>query len=194
MNNLTQVDWSKIPPPEDDGGVAHLTGLAVPDQVLASTDGNQINLSQLEGLTLVYAYPRTGRPDQALPDGWDMIPGARGCTPQSCAFRDHADELRQLGISSLFGLSTQETEYQKEAAERMHLPFALLSDAELRLTQAMSLPTFDVDGMTLVKRLTMILQDGIVKKIFYPVFPPDQNAGDVITWLKDTKGPSNQEK
>ena len=187
MNNLTQVDWSKIPPPEDDGGTAHLSGMAVPDLLLASTDGNQINLSQLDGLTLVYAYPRTGRPDQALPDGWDMIPGARGCTPQSCAFRDHAEEIRQLGVSNLFGLSTQETGYQKEAADRMHLPFALLSDAGLRLTQAMSLPTLDVDGMTLIKRLTMILQDGVVKKVFYPVFPPDKNAGDVIAWLRKTK-------
>ena len=187
MNNLTQVDWSKIPAPEDDGGTAHLSGMAVPDLLLASTDGNQINLSQLDGLTLVYAYPRTGRPDQALPDGWDMIPGARGCTPQSCAFRDHAEEIRQLGVSNLFGLSTQETGYQKEAADRMHLPFALLSDAGLRLTQAMSLPTLDVDGMTLIKRLTMILQDGVVKKVFYPVFPPDKNAGDVIAWLRKTK-------
>ena len=190
-SNLTQVDWSKIPPPEDDGDAAHLVGMSIPDLALNSTAGNPVNLSQLDGLTLVYVYPRTGRPDQALPDGWDMIPGARGCTPQSCAFRDHADELQQLGVSNLFGLSTQETEYQREAADRMHLPFALLSDAGLKLTHAMLLPTFEVDGMTLIKRLTMILREGVVQQVFYPVFPPDQNVVDVIAWLTKIKTQSS---
>ena len=124
-------------------------------------------------------------PDQPLPDGWDMIPGARGCTPQSCAFRDHFAELRELGVGALFGLSTQETAYQKEAAERLHLPFPLLSDAEFQLTDALTLPHFETSGMRLLKRLTLILRDGRIEKTFYPIFPPDRNAGDVMDWLRD---------
>ena len=185
MRDLMAVDWSKIPAPEDDGACAHLPGFAVPDLGLVATDGNQVNLSRLQGLTLVYAYTRTGRPDQALPTGWDMIPGARGCTPQSCSFADHADELKKLGVSNLFGLSTQTTEYQREAAERMHLPFALLSDVDLELTHAMSLPTLEVDAMTLVKRLTMIIRDAVVEHVFYPVFPPHRNAEDVVNWIAE---------
>ncbi|MEM6423440.1 MAG: peroxiredoxin, partial [Pseudomonadota bacterium] len=135
------------------------------------------------GTTVVYAYPMTGRPDTPLPEGWDGIPGARGCTPQSCAFRDHFAELQALGVGHLFGLSTQSTDYQAEAAARLHLPFALLSDASLGFARAMRLPLFEVAGMTLMKRLTLILRDGVVVRSFYPVFPPDRSAGDVLAWL-----------
>ncbi|MGV6873591.1 peroxiredoxin [Pseudochelatococcus sp. B33] len=183
MNNLHEVDWSRIPPPKDDGGAAHLRGAAVPGVPLIATDGTTINLAELEGLAVVYAYPRTGQPGVPLPEEWDMIPGARGCTPQSCAFRDHFDELRDLGVEHLFGLSTQETAYQQEAAERLHLPFPLLSDETLSFARALGLPTFEVEGMTLLKRLTLVIDRGRVEKVFYPIFPPDRNAGDVIAWL-----------
>ncbi len=173
-----------LPVPQDDGAARHLTGCRLPAIALAATDGAQVNLSKLKGRTVVYVYPRTGRPGQALPTGWDAIPGARGCTPQSCGFRDHFAELKQLGVNALFGLSTQEGAYQREVAERLHLPFAILSDADLRLTRAMRLPTFEVDGMTLIKRMAWIIDDGVIIRVFYPVFPPDRSAGEVVAWLK----------
>jgi peroxiredoxin len=150
---------------------------------LAATDGTRVNLSKLNGRTVVYAYPRTGVPGKPLPDGWDAIPGARGCTPQSCAFRDHFTELKALGVGQLYGLSTQDTAYQGEAAARLHLPFPLLSDADLKLQRALALPVFEVAGMTLLKRLTLVIRDGVIEKVFYPVFPPDRNAADVVAWL-----------
>jgi peroxiredoxin len=176
-------DWLQIPAPADDGAARHLPGMRMASLLLPSTDGDAVDLSVLQGRTVVYAYPRTGRPGIDNPDGWDMIPGARGCTPQSCAFRDHFAELRALGVDNLFGLSTQEPDYQREAAERLHLPFPLLSDAALKLTQAMRLPTFETGGMTLLKRFTLVIDDGTVTHVFYPVFPPDRNAADVIEWL-----------
>jgi peroxiredoxin len=142
-----------------------------------------VDLSRLGGATVVYIYPRTGRPDQDVPTGWNEIPGARGCTPQSCAFRDHYEELKRAGATQVFGLSTQDTAYQREAVERLHLPFELLSDEKLAFARAFNLPTFEVDGMTLIKRVTLILRGGVIAKVFYPVFPPDRNASDVIAWL-----------
>jgi peroxiredoxin len=173
-----------LPVPADDGAASHLPGTKLPDIALAATDGSSVNLSKLHGRTVVYAYPRTGEPGKAPPDGWDAIPGARGCTPQSCAFRDHHAELRALGVAQLYGLSTQDTAYQQEAAGRLHLPFALLSDAEFRLQRALRLPVFEVAGMTLFKRFTLIIDDGVITKVFYPVFPPDRNAEDVAAWLR----------
>lgn len=181
--NLTSVDWSTLPTPEDDGATAHLAGTHLPSVILQGTKGKSVDLANLSGRSVVYIYPMTGRPDQPLPDGWDSIPGARGCTPQSCAFRDHAAELKDLGADHLFGLSTQDTAYQQEVAGRLHLPFALLSDAGLAFAKALSLPTFEVEGMTLLKRTTLVVKDGIVEKVFYPVFPPDQSATDVIDYL-----------
>ncbi|WP_342362210.1 peroxiredoxin [Terrarubrum flagellatum] len=181
---LLDVDWSKIPAPEDDGAADHLAGMRIPDLDLPATDGSLVSLGALAGRTVLYAYPRTGQPGQiALVDDWDMIPGARGCTPQSCAFRDHAADIRALGVANLFGLSTQDTPYQKEAAERLHLPFPLLSDEKLELTKALNLPTMDVAGVTLIKRLALVIDDGVIEKVFYPVFPPDRNAIDVVEWL-----------
>ena len=173
-----------IPAPQDDGGARHLSGLKLPPVALVATDGSQVDLSKLAGRTVVYIYPRTGVPGQAPPDGWDAIPGARGCTPQSCSFRDHFAELKQLGVAHLFGLSTQDTGYQREAAERLHLPFPVLSDEGLELAHAIRLPTFTVAGMTLHKRMALVIDDGVVSKVFYPVFPPDKNAEDVIAWLQ----------
>jgi peroxiredoxin len=150
---------------------------------LPATDGRVVDLAALAGRSVVYAYPRTGQPGIDNPPGWDLIPGARGCTPQSCSFRDHFAELKALGVAQLFGLSTQDPAYQREAAERLHLPFAILSDEHLALTRAMNLPTFATSGMTLLKRFTLVIDDAIVKHVFYPVFPPDRSAADVIAWL-----------
>lgn len=187
--DLHHVDWSKIPAPEDDGAARHLEGMRVPDIALPATDGTSISLASLSGLTVVYAYPRTGRPgDIAVVDDWDMIPGARGCTPQSCAFRDHHAELRAAGAAHVFGLSTQDTAYQREMAERLHLPFLVLSDQSLALARILRLPTMQVAGLTLLKRLTMIIEDGLILKVFYPVFPPDRNAADVLAWLRSREG------
>jgi peroxiredoxin len=176
-------DWSSIPAPVDDGATRHLVGAAMASVPLAATDGRVADLAALTGRTIVYAYPRTGRPGIDNPPGWDLIPGARGCTPQSCSFRDHFAELKALGVAQLFGLSTQDPAYQREAAERLHLPFAMLSDENLQLTRAMRLPTFETSGMTLLKRFTLVIDDAIVKQVFYPVFPPDRSASDVMTWL-----------
>lgn len=170
--------------PEDDGQAAHLPGLALPPVPLEATDGAIVDLSTLAGRTVVYAYPRTGRPGEDMPAGWNAIPGARGCTPQSCGFRDHFAELEAAGADAVFGLSTQDSAYQREARDRLRLPFELLSDAELALARALRLPTFEADGMTLFKRLTLILRDGRVEHVIYPVFPPDRNAADVAAWLE----------
>ena len=175
---------SGIPVPQDDGAARHLTGMRLPDLALPATRGGAINLALLAGRSVLYIYPRTGVPGVDLPPGWDDIPGARGCTPQSCGFRDHFAELKTLGVSHLFGLSTQDTDYQREAAERLHLPFAILSDAKLAFARALNMPTFSVAGMTLLKRTALVIDDGVIDKVFYPVFPPDQNAADVVAWLR----------
>lgn len=184
MSSIATPDWSTLPAPEDDGAARHLPGLRIPSIPLPATDGSTVDLSALPGLTVLYAYPRTGRPGEPNPDGWDAIPGARGCTPQTCAFRDHFAELQSLGVAHLYGLSTQNTAYQRELAERLHLPFPILSDEHLVLTKALRLPTFTTNGLTLLKRLALILRDGVIEHVFYPVFPPDQNAADVVTWLR----------
>jgi peroxiredoxin len=173
-----------LPVPQEDGAADHLVGSKLPDLPLPATDGSKVNLSRLRGRSVVYVYPRTGQPGKPLLEGWDAIPGARGCTPQSCAFRDHFAELQGLGVAQLFGLSTQSGEDQREAAERLHLPFPLISDADLRLQRAMRLPTFTTAGLTLLKRLTMVIDDGVITKVFYPVFPPDRNAEEVALWLR----------
>ena len=173
-----------LPVPVDDGAADHLTGFALPDVTLAATDGARVNLSRLAGRTVVYIYPRTGRPGQAMPTGWNGIPGARGCTPQSCSFRDHFNELRALGVRQLYGLSTQDSGYQREAVERLHLPFAILSDADFALQRALRLPTFAVDEMVLLKRMALVIDDGTITKVFYPVFPPDRSAAQVVAWLR----------
>lgn len=184
-NNLYELPEG-IPEPVDDGACDHLTGMNLPTVSLTSTASQPMDLSARAGRTVVYCYPLTGRPDQELPRDWDEIPGARGCTPQSCAFRDHHEELRLLG-ARVFGLSVQSTEYQREAAERLRLPFELLSDESLQFARALELPTFQADNMTLIKRLTMIVHDGRIEKVFYPVFPPHENAREVVRWLQQER-------
>ncbi|MEM6481517.1 MAG: peroxiredoxin [Pseudomonadota bacterium] len=186
--SLIDVDWSELPQPENDGAASHLEGMNLPVVALQSTDGRAVALDQLQGLTVLYVYPMTGRPDRALPAGWDMIPGARGCTPQSCAFRDHFAELRTLGVEHVFGISTQTTAHQVEAATRLHLPFPLLSDADLMLGAALSLPRFTVEGRTLLKRVTMVVEAGRILRVHYPVFPPDADAQNVLSWLRARSG------
>jgi peroxiredoxin len=183
QENIHEILQS-LPEPVDDGACDHLPGMRLPSVPLTSTAGDEVDLSALNGKTVVYCYPLTGRPGRDLPPGWDDIPGARGCTPQSCAFRDHHAELKELG-ARVFGLSTQDTAYQREAAERLHLPFPLLSDEKLEFARALELPTFEAEGMTLITRLTMIIEDGQIRKVFYPVFPPGRNAEDVLGWLSE---------
>lgn len=172
-----------LPAPVDDGACDHLTGLTFPPGRLPATDGSFVDIAALEGRTVLYVYPRTGTPGVPLPQDWDIIPGARGCTPQSCAFRDHHAELQGLG-ARVFGLSTQTTPQQTEAAARLHLPFPLLSDAAGELVRALRLPTFEVEGQGLLRRVTLIVRGGRIEKVFYPVFPPDQNAQEVLSWLR----------
>jgi peroxiredoxin len=188
QRNLMEVDWSQIPTPVDDGGAAHLAGRTLPSVSLVATDDTTVDLSTLKGRTVVFAYPRTGEPGKiALVDDWDMIPGARGCTPQTCSFRDLFAELKAAGAAHVFGLSTQSNAYQTEMASRLHLPFPVLSDEKLELSRALNLPTMEVAGLTLIKRLALIIDDSRISHVFYPVFPPDRNAGDVLEWLKDNK-------
>jgi peroxiredoxin len=173
-----------IPVPQDDGRARHLPGIKLPDVTLLATDNSRVNLSKLKGRTVLYVYPRTGVPGVDAPPGWDDIPGARGCTPQSCGFRDHFADLKALGVAQVFGLSTQDTGYQREAAERLHLPFPILSDEDLDFATGLHLPMFMAARMTLLARMAMIIEDGAIVKVFYPVFPPDKNAEEVVSWLR----------
>jgi peroxiredoxin len=177
-----------LPVPEDDGAADHLPGSSVPPVVLEATVGGPVDLAEAaSGTLVVYAYPRTGVPGQALPTGWDRIPGARGCTPQSCAFRDSASELARLG-ATVYGLSAQPLEEQAEFAAREHLPYPLLNDGDFRLATALALPTFEADGMRCYRRLTFVAEQGRIGKAFYPVFPPQENAGEVLAWLRSRSG------
>ncbi len=185
------TDWTHLPAdlpvPEDDGAADHLVGTHLPPVVLPSTSGDAVDLSVTAGSVVVYAFPRTGVPGEPhLVEDWDLIPGARGCTPESCAFRDHHAELVAAG-AGVVGLSTQDPAYQREAAERLHLPFALLSDERHELTDALRLPTLEVAGQRLLRRLTMLVTDGVVEHVWYPVFPPDTHAEEVLEWLRTNR-------
>lgn len=177
-----------LPVPVDDGAADHVRGSRVPDISLPATDDREISLATFDGpRVVVYAYPRTGRPGEGpLVEDWDLIPGARGCTPETCGFRDHHAEITALG-ADVFGLSTQDTAYQRELVERLHLPFAILSDAKLRLTNAWHLPTFEAAGQTLLRRITVVIRDGVAEHVWYPVFPPDRHADEVLEWLRINK-------
>jgi peroxiredoxin len=183
QTNLNQLP-ANLPRPKDDGGARHLKGMALPDLELPSTGNRRVNLSTVSAPRIViYAYPMTGRPDRQLPQGWDDIPGARGCTPETCGFRDHHQELAKLH-AEVFGVSTQDTAYQQEMVKRLEVPFEVLSDEQMAFARALKLPTFTVDGMTLLKRLTIVARSGRIEHVFYPVFPPDKHAEEVIAWLK----------
>ena len=183
QTNLNQLP-ANLPRPKDDGGARHLTGMALPDLELPSTSKRRVNLSKVSAPRIViYAYPMTGRPDRQLPQGWDDIPGARGCTPETCGFRDHHKDLAKLH-AEVFGVSTQDTAYQQEMVKRLEVPFEVLSDEQMAFARALKLPTFTVDGMTLLKRLTLLARGGRIEHVFYPVFPPDKHADEVIAWLK----------
>jgi peroxiredoxin len=181
---MEERDLHTVPPdlpiPLDDGATDHLAGSELPHLVLESTQG-PVDLATLD---VLYVYPRTGKPGEPSLPGWDAIPGARGCTPQSCGFRDHATELAELGAAAVAGLSAQSLEAQLEFAERNHMPFPVIADPELRLRDALGLPTFEVAGHTLYKRLALVAVGGFIAKVFYPVFPPDRNAQDVVDWLR----------
>jgi peroxiredoxin len=174
-----------LPLPEDDGAAAHLPGAKVPPLRLSGTDGAAVRLDALgAGRTVIYIYPLTSRPGVDQPDGWNSIPGARGCTPEACGFRDHHQNLLAAGAEGVFGLSSQQTDYQREVVERLHLPFQMLSDPARSLAQELGLPTFETSGLMLYKRLTLIIRDGVIEHVFYPVHPPNEHADQVLTWLR----------
>lgn len=183
MKNLNVLP-DNLPVPVDDGTCAHLEGMRVPSVSLISSSGNKINIGSIEGLLVVYFYPLIGRPDSPPMLGWNEIPGARGCTPQSCAFRDFYSEFNEIG-ASIYGVSSQAHSEQVEALNRLHLPFPLISDSSFELAEALNLPTFTYNSLKLIKRLTLIIKDGVISKVFYPVFPPNENAANVIAWLKE---------
>ncbi|MEY3936275.1 MAG: alkyl hydroperoxide reductase/Thiol specific antioxidant/Mal allergen [Pseudomonadota bacterium] len=185
MTNLNQLP-TDLPVPQDDGACNHLVGMPLPNVALLATDGSMVNLSQLAGRLVIYCYPMTGQPNVPLPEGWDQIPGARGCTPQSCAFRDHYQELQALH-ANVFGLSVQSTEYQREMATRLHLPFQVLSDEQYQFQKALNLPTFVAAGMTLLKRVTLISHQGRIEAVHYPIFPSDSDPAWVLDYLRINK-------
>jgi peroxiredoxin len=185
LTNLNQLP-TDLPVPHDDGACNHLVGIALPNIPLVATDGSMVNLSQLPGRLVIYCYPMTGQPNVPLPEGWDQIPGARGCTPQSCAYRDHYQELQALN-ADVFGLSVQSTDYQREMATRLHLPFLVLSDAQYQFQKALNLPMFEAAGMTLLKRVTLIANQGRIEAVHYPIFPSDSDPAWVLDYLKSRK-------
>ncbi len=182
MSNFTELP-ADLPVPQDDGCADHLKGMKLPKLSLQATNGKTINPADIMGRLVIYCYPMTGRPNVALPDGWDQIPGARGCTPQSCAYRDHYQELQSLG-AQVMGLSVQTTEYQKEMADRLHLPFPVVSDVNYEFQRALNMPTFVTSGMTLLKRVTLITNHGVIEAVHYPIFPSDSDAAWVLDYLK----------
>ncbi len=194
------TDYTSLPPdlvaPEDDGATAHVVGQPAPALVLEATDATDVDLAALgSGRTVIYLYPMTGNPGHDMPAGWDAFPGARGCTPESCSFRDHHQELRDAGAHRVLGLSSQPRGYQRELVERLELPYPLLSDELLALAAALGLPTFTVGGMRLYKRQTLVLCDNVIEHVLYPVFPPNEHALQVLNWLRrhpvDASAPSS---
>ena len=182
MTNLNQLP-TDLPIPQDDGSTHHLKGMQLPNISLNATNGKTIHFGDIKSKLVIYCYPMTGQPNVALPDGWDQIPGARGCTPQSCSFRDHYQELQTLG-AEVVGLSVQTTEYQKEMADRLHLPFPVVSDVNYQFQKALNIPTFEAAGMILLKRVTLIANHGVIEAVHYPIFPSDSDPAWVIDYLK----------
>lgn len=182
-----------LPVPEDDGAADHLPGTELPEIALSATDGTTVALQELPLRTIIYVYPLTGRPDKdVIPEGWEDVPGARGCTPESRGFQNQYDELQSNGVGEVFGLSTQSSGYQREARERLELPFEMLSDAEWELADKLDLPMFTIDGKEYLKRLTLILSGGNIEHVFYPIFPPDEHASEVLEWVKNNPAPDSQ--
>jgi peroxiredoxin len=182
MTNVNELP-ADLPVPLDDGSTDHLKGMKLPKVSLQATNGKRIDLADIKGRLVIYCYPMTGQPNVALPDGWDQIPGARGCTPQSCSYRDHYQELQSLS-AQVMGLSVQTTDYQKEMADRLHLPFPIVSDVDYEFQKALNMPTFVTTGMTLLKRVTLIANDGVIEAVHYPIFPSDSDAAWVLEYLK----------
>jgi peroxiredoxin len=186
-DSFSMTNYNQLPPdlpiPIDDGATNHLIGMTLPNISLKSTRGDSINLRSIRGNVVIYCYPMTGQPNVPLPEGWDQIPGARGCTPQSCSFRDHYQELQALG-AEVIGLSVQTSDYQKEMTDRLHLPFPVVSDSNYEFQKAMNMPTFVAAGMILLKRVTLVAKNGVIKAVHYPIFPSDSDPAWVIDYLK----------
>jgi peroxiredoxin len=189
VTDLNQLP-TDLPAPEDDGAADHLPGRPVPHLTLPATSGENVRLDRLgQGRSVLYLYPLTGRADLDLPEGWDTIPGARGCTTEACDFRDHHQDLLDAGASHILGISSQESDYQRELVGRLQLPFPMLSDTRMSLEDALGVPTFRADGMTLFKRLTLVIRNAVIEHVFYPVFPPNEHAQQVLAWLKTEVNP-----
>jgi peroxiredoxin len=183
---ISSVFFANLPIPLDDGACEHLENRPMPDISLCSVNDQKINVSRIPGWSVIFCYPMTGGPGISIPEGWVQIPGAAGCTSQTCSFRDNYTELKRHNVS-VYGISTQVSETQKEAVIRLNLPYPLLSDSDHSLSSALKLPLLEVDCLKLIKRLTLILEDGVIKKCFYPVFPPDKNVVNVLAWLAENK-------
>ncbi len=182
MRDLNEIPEG-LPIPTDDGACDHLKDASLPELILRTTSDRLIDLSQLQIPTLIFFYPRTGEPSKPAPADWDLIPGARGCTPQSCGFRDLYSEFKSLGFQ-VFGASSQSTDYQKEFVSRNHIPFEIISDEKFELTNKLNLPTFTYNGTKLIKRMAWVVNEGKINKVFYPVFPPNENASRVLEYLR----------
>lgn len=176
-----------LPVPVDDGAADHLPGRSMPELTLYASDAVAVKLADLgEGRSVIYLYPLTGRPGADMPEGWDAIPGARGCSTEACDFRDHHEDLRSAGVSAVYGLSSQDSEYQAEVVDRLRLPFSMLSDEGFQLADALALPTIHAPGQDrLYARLTLVVRDGWIEHVFYPIFPPNVHARQVLAWLRE---------
>ncbi|MBL1320850.1 MAG: peroxiredoxin [Methylophaga sp.] len=183
MKDLHQLP-DNLPVPADDGACDHLEGMSLPSQLLQTSSNSSLDLSAEKGIVVIFFYPMIGRPDSPPMVGWNEIPGARGCTPQTCSFRDSYNQLTELG-AKVFGASSQALEEQNEAVARLKLPFELLNDSTFKLTESLNLPTFEYQGVKRIKRLTLVMVNGVIRKVFYPVFPSDQNVNHVISWLNE---------
>ncbi|AJT41361.1 redoxin domain-containing protein [Psychromicrobium lacuslunae] len=193
VSQMPSTSYEKLPEnlpvPQDDGLADHLPGLSLPELNLPSTSGETIDLAAITGRWVLFIYPSTGVPGVDMPEGWDNIPGARGCTPEACGFRDNIDSLRAAGAEAIYGLSGQGLNYQQELAKRLHLPYPLLSDPQTELAEALQLPRFDIAGQSFYQRLTLIINYGVIEHAFYPIFPPDQHANQVHSWLRENPMP-----
>ncbi len=188
MTNLYQLP-DDLPVPADDGACDHLEGTPLPSLLLKTSSGNSVDLSEEKGVVVIFFYPMIGSPDSPPMEDWNDIPGARGCTPQTCSYRDSYQQLTELG-AKVFGTSSQAFEEQSEAAVRLELPFQLLNDSAFQLTESLKLPTFEYQGVKMIKRLTLVVVDGVIRKVFYPVFPPNENVNHVIAWLNEENATS----
>ncbi|VAW52529.1 Alkyl hydroperoxide reductase subunit C-like protein [hydrothermal vent metagenome] len=183
MKDLYQLPEG-LPVPVDDGACNHLEGAPFPSMLITVTPHATYDFSKEKGINIIFFYPMIGHPDSLPMTGWNEIPGARGCTPQALSYKNYFRQITKLGVR-LFGASSQALKEQNDAIDRLKLPFELINDSSFLLSNALKLPTFQFNEIKMIKRLTLVVVDGVIKKVFYPVFPPNKNVDDVIVWLKE---------